>query len=269
MLYADLCLLLYLLYPVHRQASQQVHQDDHHQENEEKEEDIAEEGAGLEADARVVKLTSEHGEGLDKGKSRVVERILALPVPSGAGLVKEDVEAETEGDQEEGVPDKEGGKSLENPEEHGGVDVVSVEEGMTAEHEKQLHPGEKQDGSLETSLVVTTLEEEQEAGDDDLSNLEMVFQATDVLDWRSGELEEFSANKDDPEESKENPEGPNIAGEDVGGESGNKEESEEDVEVVDAGDASPLESQEAGQDRVLQQVAVLLRLGQEVQGASF
>ena len=125
---------------------------------------------------------------------------------------------------------------------------------MTAEHEKQLHPGEKQDGSLETSLVVTTLEEEQEAGDDDLSNLEMVFQATDVLDWRSGELEEFSANKDDPEESKENPEGPNIAGEDVGGESGNKEESEEDVEVVDAGDASPLEGQEAGQDWVLQQV---------------
>ena len=92
-LYADLCLLLYLLYPVHRQASQQVHQDDHHQENEEKEEDIAEEGAGLEADARVVKFTSEHGEGLDKGKSGVVERILALPVPSGAGLVKEDVEA--------------------------------------------------------------------------------------------------------------------------------------------------------------------------------
>ena len=121
----------------YRQAIEEVHQNDDNEEDESEEEDVAE--GRVEGDVAELKLADEHGEGLDKAKAKVVkEGIISL----GATIVfvKQDVESEPEGKEEQGIPDEEGGEGLENPVEHCGIDVVGGESRMSAHHGHQLYP---------------------------------------------------------------------------------------------------------------------------------
>ena len=54
----------------YRQAVEEVHQNDHDQEHKGEEEDIAE--GRVEGDVRELKLSNEHGEGLDQTEAQVV-----------------------------------------------------------------------------------------------------------------------------------------------------------------------------------------------------
>ena len=54
--------------------------------------------------------------------------------------MEKDEEAETKGDNEEGIPHKEGEECFEDAEEHGGIDVVAVEEWVPPHHKKKFEP---------------------------------------------------------------------------------------------------------------------------------
>ena len=130
----------------YRQAIEEVHQNDDNEEDKSEEEDVAE--GGVEGDVGELKLADEHGEGLHQAKAEVVkEGIISL----GAAVVfvKEDVEAKSEGKEEQGVPDEEGGEGLEDPVEHGGVDVIRREPGMPAHHGHQLYPEKRELGKIQ------------------------------------------------------------------------------------------------------------------------
>ena len=124
----------------YRQAIEEVHQNDNDQEDESEEEEVAE--GGVEGDVGELQLANEHGEGLDQAEAKVVEEGI-LSISAAVVFMEEDVEAEAKGEEEEGIPDKEGGEGLENSVEHGGVDVVRGESWMSAHHSDQFYP-EKQ-----------------------------------------------------------------------------------------------------------------------------
>ena len=124
----------------YRQTVEEVHQNDHDQEHKGEEEDVAE--GRVEGDVGELELSNKHGEGLDEAETKVVEEGI-LSISAAIVFMKEDVEAKAKGEEEEGIPDKEGGEGLENSVEHRGVDVVRGESWMSAHHSDQFYP-EKQ-----------------------------------------------------------------------------------------------------------------------------
>ena len=115
----------------YRQAVEEVHQNDNDQEDESEEEEVAE--GGVEGDVGELQLANEHGEGLDQAEAKVVEEGI-FSISAAVVLMEEDVEAKAKGEEEEGIPDEEGGKGLEDSVEHGGVDVVGRQSWMSAHH---------------------------------------------------------------------------------------------------------------------------------------
>ena len=124
----------------YRQAVEEVHQNDHDQEHKGEEEDVAE--GRVEGNVGELELSNEHGEGLDQAEAKVVEEGI-FSISAAVVLMEEDVEAKAKGEEEEGIPDEEGGEGLENSVEHGGVDVVRGESRMSSHHSDQFYP-EKQ-----------------------------------------------------------------------------------------------------------------------------
>ena len=124
----------------YRQAVEEVHQNNHDQEHKGEEEDIAE--GRVEGDVGELELPDEHGEGLDQAETKVVEEGI-VSISATIVFMEEDVEAKAKGEEEEGIPDKEGGEGFENSVEHGGVDVIGGESWMSAHHSDQFYP-EKQ-----------------------------------------------------------------------------------------------------------------------------
>ena len=124
----------------YRQAVEEVHQNDHNQEHKGEEEDITE--GRVEGDVGELELSDEHGEGLDQAETKVVEEGI-FSISAAIVFMEEDVEAKAKGEEEEGIPNKEGGEGLENSVEHGGVDVVRGESRMSSHHCDQFYP-EKQ-----------------------------------------------------------------------------------------------------------------------------
>ena len=142
----------------YRQTIKEVHQNDDNEEDKSEEEDVAE--GGVEGDVRELKLADEHGEGLHQAKAKVVkEGIVSLSTP--VVFMKEDVEAKAEGKEEQRVPNKEGGEGLEDPVEHGGVDVIRREPRMPAHHRNQLYPEkgelEEKECYAERKVVLLTM----------------------------------------------------------------------------------------------------------------
>ena len=68
--------------------------------------------------------------------------------------MEEDIEAEAKRDDEEGIPHKEGDEGLENPEEHGGINVVAVEERVPSNHEKKFKPGNEKHHSRRSPYII-------------------------------------------------------------------------------------------------------------------
>ena len=131
----DLGLLLDHRSVAHGQTVQEVHEDDNDEEDEGEEVEVANRpGARLrgDRDVRELDLTDKHGRGLDDRQPRIVKELiilLAVSVPLHSTnilhiFVKHNVEAKSKSDEEEGIPDKEGDKSLQDLVEHGDVDVV-------------------------------------------------------------------------------------------------------------------------------------------------
>ena len=129
----------------HRQTIKEVHQNDDNEEDKSEEEDVAE--GGVEGDVRELKLADEHGEGLYKAKAKMVKESI-IPLGSAIVFMKEDVEAKPKGKEEQRIPDEEGGEGLEDPVEHGGVDVIRREPGMPAHHGHQLYPEKRELGKI-------------------------------------------------------------------------------------------------------------------------
>ena len=126
-------------YITHRQAVEEVHQDDDDEEHKGKEEEVAE--GRVEGNIGELELADKHGESLDKAEAEVVKESV-VPVRPAVVLVKQDVEAEPKGEEEEGVPDEEGGEGLENSVEHGGVNIVGRKARVSTDHGDQLDPAE-------------------------------------------------------------------------------------------------------------------------------
>ena len=104
----------------HSKAVKEVHQDNNDEEHEGKEEEITE--RRVERNVRKFQLSNKHGEGLDKSETNIVkERIIFF---YSIVIVQEDVEAKTEGDDEEGVPGQEGDECFQNPVEHCRIDII-------------------------------------------------------------------------------------------------------------------------------------------------
>ena len=131
----DLGLLLDHRSVAHGQTVQEVHEDDDDEEDEGEEVEVADRpGARLRGDwdVRELDLTDKHGRGLDDRQPRIVKELVILlsayvPLHITNTLhifVKHNVEAKSKRDEEEGIPDKEGDKSLQDLVEHGDVDVV-------------------------------------------------------------------------------------------------------------------------------------------------
>ena len=121
----------------YRQAIEEVHQNDNDQEDESEEEEVAE--GGVEGDVGELQLANEHGEGLDQAEAKVVKEGI-ISVDATIVFMEEDVEAKSEGKEEKRIPDEEGGKSFEDPIEHGGVDVVGRKPRVPTHHRHQLDP---------------------------------------------------------------------------------------------------------------------------------
>ena len=86
----------------HRQAVEEVHQNDHDQEHKGEEEDIAE--GRVEGDVGELELSNEHGEGLDQAETKVVEEGI-VSISAAIVFMEEDVETKSKGEEEEGIPD--------------------------------------------------------------------------------------------------------------------------------------------------------------------
>ena len=121
------------------QTVQEVHEDDDDEEDEGEKVEVADRpGARLrgDRDVRELDLTDKHGRGLDDRQPRIVKELIILlsaSVPLHTItkstntlhiFVKHNVEAKSKSNEEEGIPDKEGDKSLQDLVEHGDVDVV-------------------------------------------------------------------------------------------------------------------------------------------------
>ena len=134
----DLGLLLDHRSVAHGQTVQEVHEDYNDEEDEGEEVEVADRpGARFrgDRDVRELDLADKHGRGLDDRQPRIVKELVIL-LSASAPLhitrstntlhifVKHNVEAKSKSDEEEGIPDKEGDKSLQDLVEHGDVDVV-------------------------------------------------------------------------------------------------------------------------------------------------
>ena len=149
--------------------------------------------------------------------------------------MEKDIEAEAKRDDEERIPHKEGYEGLENPEEHGGIDVVAVEERVPSNHEKKFKPGNEKHNSRRSPHIIVreigALRKENTSNEDDLEELQPVFQALKVFDRCCDQLSGFSSNQKTPEHDEKNFEGSNV--EDIRGEEKNKDDGEQNVQIVE------------------------------------
>ena len=100
--------------------------------------------------------------------------------------MQHDVEAEAEGDEEERVPEEEGSEGLEYLVEHGDVDVVLGQLGMSADESDEGGPAHDDGEGGQGPLGVAGVEEglvrdvEDDGSEDERGQLQPVLQAEDV-----------------------------------------------------------------------------------------
>ena len=100
--------------------------------------------------------------------------------------MQHDVEAETEGDEEGGVPQQEGGEGGEYLVEHGDVDVVLGQLGVSADESDEGGPAHDDGEGGQGPLGVTGGDEglvrdvEDDGSEDERGQLQPVLQAEDV-----------------------------------------------------------------------------------------
>ena len=139
----------------------------------------------LNRNIREFNFSNEHRAGLHQGQPGVVEEGVVLSLRGGA-LVQHDVEAEAEGDEEERVPEEEGSEGLEYLVEHGNVDVVLGQLGMSADESDEGGPTHDNGEGGEGPLGVAGVEEgpvrdvEDNGSEGERGKLQPVLQAEDV-----------------------------------------------------------------------------------------